>query len=212
MEALINELSDMIYHIAREFTNNQDMINDLYNQGVLGVYDAYNNFDKNSETKFSTYAYMYIYGKMYTYINANRCIKVSKDMISLYKLVSKTKDYLSQVKCREISTKDIAEYLNIEESLVQLSINMMSNTLSIDYEYDESSLSTFISDAETMESSVELSELLDLLNEDEKKVIFYKYFSGYSQSEIAKMMNMSQSSVSRCEKQSIDKMRVRSTI
>ena len=30
MEALINELSDMIYHIARGFTNNQDLINELY--------------------------------------------------------------------------------------------------------------------------------------------------------------------------------------
>ena len=212
MEALINELSDMIYHIARGFTNNQDLINELYNQGVLGVYEAYNNFDEKSKTKFSTYAYMYIYGKMYTYINSNRTIKVSKDMIGLYKLILKTKDYLAQIKCKEVSIKDISEYLNIDESLVQLTINMMSSTLSIDYEYDENMFLSFISDNKLMESGIEISDLLDSLNEDEKKIICYKYFSGYSQNEIAKIMNMSQSSVSRCEKQSIDKMRVRSTI
>ena len=65
MDELINSMSNLIYHIAREFTTENDLINELYNQGVLGVYDAYNNYDKSSNTKFSSYAYMYIYGKMY---------------------------------------------------------------------------------------------------------------------------------------------------
>ena len=65
MEDLISSMSNMIYHIARQFTNNDDLIKELYNQGVLGLYDAYNNYNKNSDTKFSSYAYMYIYGKIF---------------------------------------------------------------------------------------------------------------------------------------------------
>lgn len=211
MENIINELSGLIYSIAREFTTDSDLINELFNQGVLGVYEAYNNYDKNSNTKFSSYAYMYIYGKMYSFINANRNIKLNKDVIKLYKLIVKAKDYLLQTNFKEPTNKEIAQYLNIDESTIDITLAMVKETLSLDYEYDEDNLSSFIKD-ENFTFSDDLNDLLSVLDSEQKKVIMYKYFSGYSQSEIAQLMNMSQSGVSRCEKKSIEKMRVRSLL
>lgn len=209
MEDLINSMSNLIYHIAREFTSDKDLIDELYNQGVLGVYDAYENYDKSSKTKFSSYAYMYIYGKMYNYLNSNRPIKINKDIMKLYKLILKTKDYLCQKEKMEVSNKMIANYLNMDESIIERTINMVSEPLSLDYEYNESNLFSFIKNQDEIDN-LEIRELLDSLTEEQRKVIYYKYYSGYSQHEIAKIMNMSQSGVSRCEKKGIEKMRVRS--
>lgn len=208
MDELINSMSNLIYHIAREFTTENDLINELYNQGVLGVYDAYNNYDKSSNTKFSSYAYMYIYGKMYNYLNENRTIRINKDVVKLYKLILKTKEYLSQLYAKEPSISEIAQYLNMNEDVISLTINMVKDTLSLDYEYENADFSSFIKNDDAIDN-VEINDLLDSLTTEQRKVIYYKYFSGYSQSEIAKIMNMSQSGVSRCEKTSIEKMRSR---
>ena len=209
MEELINEMSSLIYKIAREFTTNNDLINDLYNQGVLGIYDAYNNYDKNSNTKFSSYAYMYIYGKMYSYMYSNRNIKLNKENVKLYKLIKKTKDYLSQVNFKEPSINEISTYLNIDENIIINTLNMFQETLSLDYEYDDSNILSFAHNNKSDDITI-INDLLSVLDDEQKKVIMYKYYSGYSQSEIAAIMNMSQSGVSRCEKKSIEKMRVRS--
>ena len=211
MEDLINSMSNLIYHIARSFTSDQDLIGELFNQGVLGVYDAYNNYDNSSNAKFSSYAYYFIYGKMYSYINSNRNIKVNKDMVNLYKLILKTKDYLTQVNNKEVTNKEIALYLNIDETVINNTLNSFLEPLSLDYEYNDCNLSSFISYDDNLDS-IEVKELLDSLTIEQRKVIIYKYYNGYSQSEIAKLMNMSQSGVSRCEKDSIEKMRVRSSL
>lgn len=211
MEEIISSMSNLIYHIARELTSNPDLINELYNQGILGIYDAYSHYNENSNTKFSSYAYMYIYGKMYSYINyTNSSVKLTKDNIKLYKLILKAKDYLSQLNSKEPSTKEISLYLKIDESLISNILNMNLKPLSLDFEYDDNSSLSSLIKSDDFINSIEIKDLLDSLDDNQRKVIVYKYYSGYSQSEIANIMNMSQSSVSRCEKESIELMRVRS--
>lgn len=211
MEEIISSMSNLIYHIARELTSNPDLINELYNQGILGIYDAYNHYNENSNTKFSSYAYMYIYGKMYSYINYTKSsVKLTKDNIKLYKLILKAKDYLSQLNGKEPSIKEISLYLKIDESLISNILNMNLKPLSLDFEYDDNSSLSSLIKSDDFINSIEIKDLLDSLDDNQRKVIVYKYYSGYSQSEIANIMNMSQSSVSRCEKESIELMRVRS--
>lgn len=208
MEELINSMSNLIYHIARKFTNDEDMLAELYNQGVLGVYEAYNNYDKKSNVKFSTYSYMYIYGKIYSYYNENNLVATNKDVIKLYKIIIKTRDFLSQELKKEPTIKDISQYLNVDETTINNVINLYQTPVSIDYEQDEYGIN-LLSDNNSSKI-LEIRDLLSVLDETEREVIIYKYFNGFSQSEIAKILNTSQSSISREEKKGIEKMRVRS--
>ena len=82
----------------------------------------------------------------------------------------------------------------------------MQTTLSINYEYDERSMEDLISYKDSYES-IEINDLIKDLTYEEKKVFMYKYIEGYNQSEIAKMMHTSQSSVSRFENSGIKKVR-----
>ena len=83
----------LIKKIANKFYNSSK--EDLIQVGVIGLLKAYQNF-KDGNAKFSTYAYPYIFGEMYQLVNSNRYIKVSRDMLKLYKVIEKTRYELAQ--------------------------------------------------------------------------------------------------------------------
>jgi RNA polymerase sigma factor (sigma-70 family) len=210
MEDDIKDLSGLVYSIAKQFTHDPNLINDLYQQGILGIINAKNNFNPNCGTKFSTYARMYIYGEIYKYINCNKMIKVNKDVVKMYSLIIKTIELLEQELKREPTTKDISNYLNIDEEIINNTMQMMNTTLSLNYEYEENNEFNDFLGIKDDYSYVEISELMDSLSLEEKMIITYRYYEGYSQAETAKLMNMSQAGVSRCETKSLEKMRTRS--
>ena len=61
MNNVIEECNGLIYSIAKKYSNNYN-IEDLYQVGCIGVMKAYENFKKNLNVKFSTYAYKYYGG------------------------------------------------------------------------------------------------------------------------------------------------------
>lgn len=203
MENLIEIFNNLILKICYSFTSDKDEIEDLYQAGVIGLLKAKKNYDDNRNVKFSTFAYKYIYGEIYEVFNSNKAFKTNKDTIKLYKLIQKTSDYLSQKNKCHPSTKDISNYLKIDENIIEDNIIKMSSLLSLDNLYNESSTNGLY----TQNFNVELDEYLNELSEEEKKVILYKYYEGYTQSEIAKKLNISQVTVSRCESKSLEKMR-----
>jgi RNA polymerase sporulation-specific sigma factor len=205
----VDDLSGLIYSIATTFTNDKTLLNDLYQQGMIGVLNACKNYKSECGTKFSTYARMYIYGEIYKYINCNKVVMINKDVVNLYCLILKTSDLLTQDLKKEPSIKDIAKYLNMDEYTISSTIDLMRNPLSMEYEYEENN--TLENKFRTIESdnSIVVNELLNELNPEEKELIIHRYFEGYSQNETAKLMNMSQSGVSRSEARSLEKMKVR---
>lgn len=197
----------LIYKMACTFTSDQSLIEDLYQQGMIGILKAQKNYDPNQGVDFKAYAKMYIYGEMHEYFNnANKTFKTNKEIIKLYSLINKTSEFLSQELKRKPSLYEISSYLELPLEQIEYTLKIMQSTLSINYEYDDKSFENYISYHDSY-INVELDELMDELSLSEKKVIEYKYFEGYSQEEIAKMMNISQSSVSRCEQSGISRMR-----
>ena len=78
-EQIINENVGLIYMIAKKFYNVPK--EDLFQAGVLGLLKAYQNYDESYGAKFTSFAYTYIYGEMYTLAN-NRQIKINKENFS----------------------------------------------------------------------------------------------------------------------------------
>ena len=66
-KGLIISCVNKFYNVAKE---------DLYQAGVVGLLKAYKNYKYDGKTKFSSYAYKYIYGEMYL-LAANKNIKIS---------------------------------------------------------------------------------------------------------------------------------------
>lgn len=205
---VVNLNTNLIYKIAKKFYNAD--IEDLYQVGVVGILKAYKNYRENGTTKFSTYAYDYIFGEMYNLVNNYEDYKVSKDLIRLYKKIELTRYTLAQSIGKIPSNLEISKYLNIELSLIDSATNI-GNTISFDEESENSrNLSETISNKEnlTIDDKLILEESMNQLNDDERRIIKYRYMEDLSQQEVAKKLSLSQAKVSRYEKKSIEKMRI----
>ena len=116
-EEVTKSCSDLIYAIIRKYFKGYE-IDDLYQVGVIGVIKAYNNYKENQNAKFSTYAYKYIYGEIYAYINNSKIVKVSKENIVLYKKINDAKNILSQRLMKEPSVYELSLFLEIDEPFI----------------------------------------------------------------------------------------------
>ena len=205
IEQVISINEKLIYKIATKFYDVPK--EDLYQAGVIGVIKAYKNYKQNADTNFSTYAYKYIYGEMYELVNNLRSIRLSKDVLRTYKQIEKTKFLLSQKLNKEPSISEIASFLEIDELLITQIINSTSTIMSLDADTERPIYETLASDTKVpLSSIIDLKDSIDTLDDQEKQIITYRYFKDYTQSETAKIMGMSQVTVSRYEKKSLNKM------
>lgn len=212
-EEIIKNNMTLVYKIANKFYNAEK--EDLYQAGIMGLIRAYNNYRDNGETKFSTYAYDYVYGEMYLAVNKNRSIKVSRDILKLYKLIEKSRYLLAQ-KLNKIPTNlELATYLGKDVKDIDEAIYSACEVMSLDKEEDKER-----SKYETIATPITISEderidvltSLETLNDAEREIIKSRYFKDMTQSEVAKKLNMTQVMVSRYEKKGIEKMRMYMTV
>lgn len=196
---LLKDYQKLIYKIASKFKydNKEDMVQ----AGYLGLIKAYKNYNKNSEAKFSTYAYQYIFGEMYEASSKSKNIFLNKNTIRIYKNVEKAKELLTQKYKREVSYKEVAEYLNLDINDIICIMNSIKCSISL----DDKELN--ISRKEHIEDLILLKEALSELNKVEKEVIKSRYLEDNTQEETAKILGLTQVKVSRIEKGSKRKLR-----
>ena len=200
----IEEFKPLIKSIASNFYGVE--YNDLYQAGVLGLIQAYKNYKSDGKTKFSSYAYKYIFGEMYNYMLSAKALKQNRELLKLTKLIEKTNVYLTQSLGKVPTTLEIAKYLNIDPNLINIAISSTYSILSLDSELDnDSSLyNTIKDDKENKLDYLDLKWSVDNLEEPYKSIIKLRYFNDYTQQEVAKKLKLTQVMVSRYEKKSLN--------
>lgn len=211
-EEVIASTSSMVYMIINKYFKGYDK-EDLYQVGVIGIIKAYNNYKKEHNTKFSTYAYTYIYGEIYTYINNLRGIKLARENYSLYKKINEAQNILRQKLMREPSTYELSSFLELDYKLIE---NIITSMQSIDsLERTISSSDKDLSLFDTVSDNKDyynidffmLNEEINSLPEPWKEVIKLRYFEDKTQSEVARMLGMNQVEISRGEAKVLQKIR-----
>ena len=198
---LIKKIANKFYNCSRE---------DLIQVGVIGLLKAYQNYKDTKSAKFSTYAYPYISGEMYQLVNSNKDIKVSKDILKVYKVVEKTRYELAQRFGYVPSNEEVANFLEMDPYLVSEAVLCSQALISLDDEAGELNLHEVIADHHQVNADlkIDLDDSFKVLNHDEKKIIKARYFDDLTQSEVARKLNMTQVMVSRYEKKSLEKMKM----
>lgn len=207
IEKLINDNTKLIWKVASSFYEIDKQ--DLYQAGVLGILKAYKNYRFNADTKFSTYAYDYIFGEMYSLAN-NKNIKISKDILRRYKLIEKTRYVMAQQLMRIPSNKELADFLNMDIEILESAIMSANKIMSLD---EDNEISRSLHETVAIKQNVEADDVIllnnsfDCLNDLEKNIINSRYYEDLTQSETANRLGISQVKVSRYEKKSLVKMR-----
>jgi len=202
LENIILLHEKLIYKIATKF--HEIPKEDLYQAGVIGLIKAYNNYNKQSDTKFTTYAYNYIFGEMYDLANNTRTIKLNKNILKTYKKIEEAKQQLSQKLGYYPSKYEVSKFLSIPEQIITEIEACTGTIMSLDIETERPIYETIPS--EEQPTNIDLKDSLNTLTEEEKQIINYRYYKDFTQSETAKILGMSQVTVSRYEKKSLTKM------
>ena len=207
---IIESNSWLIYKIARSYSEYYN-IEDLFQVGSIGLLKAYKNYDKNSNVKFSTFAYKYVFGEIISYIKKDRNIIVGDEYMSIYKKYEKVKSLLISKYNREVSFSEICKFMEMDEQKLLSVIESVMFTKSIDgdslinyeFAYDN---------REDIFNKVLLESELDALEPFDKSLINYRYYQGFTQSETAQALNTSQVKVSRREKMIVQRIKTNMSV
>ena len=207
IEKLINECVPLVWKISKQYYGVDK--NDLYQAGILGIIKAYQNYKNDGTTKFSTYAYNYIFGEMYL-VSCNKEIKLNKDINKLIKMVEVGKNRLSQEILREPTLKELSNYLEIPMEKLEQVMQISKSFVRIDEEKDdERSLHEIIKADEdiSIDDKIMINDGINTLDNLEQEIIKNRYFLDLTQSETAKLLGITQVMVSRYEQKSLKKLR-----
>lgn len=207
-ETLLSDLTPLIKHIAKGFYGVP--FEDLMQAGAVGVQKAYLNYQNDGTCKFSTYAYKYIYGEMYELARKDRKIKVSKEILRLAKQIEVARNSLS-LKLGKIPTyEEVAKFLEMKLTDVLEAVYLTSTVVSLDNTgEDERDYYEMIPAQESMplEDKLTLLDSITELPEPEQSIIKYRYYGDLTQSEIARLLELTQVKVSRYESRGLRQLR-----
>ena len=198
----------LVSSIASKYSNYSNY-EDLLQVGMIGLIKALDKYEK-TETKFSTYAYLWIKGEILEYLRCDRNIKISKDTYRLCKEITKCQELLRNKLGKEPSSKEIARFLECSVKDIDDALLSKEIILSIDYTMDDEkvSLSNIIPyNEKRLEPEVmDLYNAIDKLNEEEKEIINMRYFEDMTQSEVSKKLGTNQVNISRKEEKILVKL------
>lgn len=210
---LISENSPLIKSVIRRYRNKGVEYDDLYQLGCVGFIKAIKNFSDKFEVKFSTYAVPMIAGEVKRFIRDDGYIKISRSTKSLANKISYFVDGYKNKHEASPTVEEIAKEFNIDATDVVFAMDSAKFPLSL-YEKtdDENSqiLMDKIASKESAEENLDLIILKDLikgLEDRERKIIILRYYRDKTQSEVARVLNVSQVQVSRLETKILEKIR-----
>lgn len=208
----ILEYEWLVNSIASKYAFHHD-IEDLKQVGMIALMEAADNFKPSFETKFSTYAYSNVKGKILEYVRRDQLIKVSKERRSDIKMVDKVDEILSQKLGRKAGIGEIALVLEKDDQWVANVLQSKEYVRSIDYVTNDDGKELTYADMIPYEEKGYSPEYLDLyiainqLPELQKKIIQSRYFDDMTQSETSKIVDMNQVAVSREETKILKKLK-----
>ena len=219
MTSLIKNNMGLVYNITKRFQGRGYESEELNQIGAIGLIKAIKNFDINYNVKLSTYSVPYILGEIKRFIRDDGRIKVSRRIKELAMKINAIKKEYLEKEGREINVEKIAKILKVSKEDVAEAIDATSNNLVISInepikENNDSKkmevgeqLSCEKNEENQIVNKLSIEKLINELEDREKNIIVLRYYKGNTQTQVSKMLGISQVQVSRIEKKILYKMR-----
>jgi len=212
LEELLEVFDDLIYYWASKFTSYGEPLEDLVQIGYLGFLKAVENYDPE-KGDLSTYISHYVLGEIRHHLRD----KIDKIKIprSVKGLINKMDNFIKEVwekENRSPSCEEIARHLNITvesvEELFKIKEAMMTVSLEdLEIEMDRIRAEKLESFKLPIEDKIALEQALAKLPDVQKKVIEYIFYQDLTQTEVAKILKISQSQVSRILRSALENLK-----
>ena len=218
MTKIIKTNSGLIWSIVKRFMNRGYEVEDLYQIGCIGFIKSIKRFDTNFEVKLSTYSVPYILGEIKRFIRDDGPIKVSRSIKELNVKIQELKKHYLITKGREITIEEIAKELKVDKDDIIIAMESNNSIESIEGTSNQSDkegkklsildkISTGKNEEEIITNKIVIKQLLKELDERDREIILLRFFKEKTQTEVARILGISQVQVSRIERKVLDKMK-----
>lgn len=221
MDRLIRENNGLIWSIVKRFMNRGYEVEDLYQIGCIGFIKSIKRFDTNFEVKLSTYSVPYILGEIKRFIRDDGPIKVSRSIKELNTKINELKrHYLLNGK--EITLEQICKELKIQKEDAIIAMESTNAVESMDAAANAENkdgkqmtvfdkISTGKNEEEMITNRMVVNQLINELQDRDKEIILLRFFKEKTQTEVAKILGISQVQVSRIERKVLNEMKTKLT-
>ncbi len=201
---LVEDNMGLVHACANRFTGRGVDYEDLVQSGCIGLLKAAEGFDETRGFMFSTYAVPAIIGEIKRIFRDGGAIKVGRSDKEKARNLLLLREEMANETGSEPSVSELAERAGYEvaEASRLLCATMPVLSLTVD---DDSGESTEIDvttgdTTEEMGDSIALRAALEMLCENDRKIVEFRYFQGLTQTVTAKKLGMTQVQISRREK------------
>lgn len=203
----------LVWAVVQRFLGRGYDPDDLFQIGCIGLIKAIDKFDLSYDVKFSTYAVPMIIGEIQRFLRDDSTVKVSRGLKETAKKIRHAKDELAKELGRQPLLSEVAENLGIDAAEVVFAQEALRTPASIHETVFENDgdpiylMDQIADDASDDFDKVALHEVLNHLPERERLIVYLRFFRDKTQSDVAKVLGISQVQVSRLEKKILQQIR-----
>lgn len=225
LEKLVKANLRFVVSVAKQYHHNKVPLNDLINEGNLGLIKAAKMFDETKGFKFISYAVWWIRQSiMQALDNHARMVRVPSNKLTSLSKIYRAETSMEQQFERQPTEEELADFLGVEVSEIKSTNAASLRQSSLDAPFEEGESNSLLDvidnpDAESSDSNLvnqdslatELNRLLSILTEREREIIKLSFGIGceYSQSfeDIADNLGLTRERIRQIKENALKKLR-----
>lgn len=212
MAVAVQENLGLVYACAHRFKGRGIEYDDLFQAGCVGLVKAVAAFDTERGVMFSTYAVPVILGEIRRLFRDGGTVKVSRSIKELGMKALRCREQLAAALGRDPAISEVAEVLGRDMSEVAEAIAATSPPISLTQDEDDGGGQLDLpseSPEERLSDLLSLQQLLGSMVENDRQLIYCRYYREMTQTQVAEQLGMTQVQVSRREKKILQQLRSR---
>ncbi len=210
LEKLVDDNTGLVRSIAVRFMGRGVDYEDLCQIGHIGMIKAIRNFDLERGTAFSTYAVPLIIGEIKRFLRDDGEIKVGREIKRRSMIVYSAREKFVSENGYEPSVSQLAAMSGLSQEETVECISATAKAISLSEQVSEdSTLEDLIGRdfSNEINEKIALKQSIEALPNDEREVILLRYFKGMTQSEVGRVLGMTQVTVSRREARALERLK-----
>jgi RNA polymerase sigma-B factor len=215
-DQLAEEMLPLARALAGRYAGRGEPLDDLVQVACIGIMKAIDGFDVTREVRFSSYATPTVLGEIKRHFRDRTwALHVPRGTQELQLKVARARDELTNQLGRSPTVEEIAEAVeaSLEDTLAAIQSAQAHRTRSFDEPVGEdATLADALGDSDPelgrAEIRVMIDEALDVLSDRDREILRLRFEDDLTQTEISKIIGVSQMQVSRLIRQSLARMRM----
>ena len=210
----------LVIYLARGFAQRGEPLEDLIQQGFVGLLKAIDRFDPERGVKFTTYATPTVTGEIRRYFRDKGWdVQVPRRLKEMHLKVRRAREDLTAANSESPTLKEIAEHIREDVAQVEDAVQVQHayNSYSLEERIgnDDGGTPTTLGDLigddeqgyDRAMNQQDIQRAMQTLPERQRLILEWRFFGGLTQREVGARLGISQMHVSRLERRALESMK-----